>query len=87
MAEPNSNKPSKDFLEKTKKLLNKRLQESAKVVDSKKSDWENYRKLYNNQIKDRTYNWESNLIIPKPHYIIQTITPQILGTEIGRAHV
>jgi len=82
---PNSNKPSDAFLEKTKKLLNKRLQESAKVVDDKKADWEKYRKLYNNQIKDRSYLWESNLIIPKPHYIVQTITPQILGTVFSSA--
>ena len=78
-------KPSKKFLENTKKLLNKRLQESAKVVDDKKTKWERYKDMYHNKIKGRQYLWESNLIIPKPHYIVQTITPQILGTVFNSA--
>jgi hypothetical protein len=78
-------KPKKEFLEKTKELLQKRLDESAKVVQTKQSDWDKYRDWYRGDIKQREHQWESNLVIPKPFYIVQTVTPQILSAIFGTA--
>lgn len=41
--------------------------------------------MYRNEIRRRDHSWEANLVIPKPYYIIQTITPQILGAVFGMA--
>ncbi|HDZ25662.1 hypothetical protein LCGC14_0671760 [marine sediment metagenome] len=78
-AATSSAKPPKAFLENVKGLQDKRFRESKKVVDEKKRDWEKFRDMYNNVIKDRTWSWESNLVIPKSYYIVQTMTPWILS--------
>jgi len=77
--------PNKEFLDKTKKLLQKRLDEGLKWVNAKQPDWDKYRDMYNNIIKSRDHMWEANLVIPKSYYIIQTITPQVLGAIFGMA--
>ncbi len=41
--------------------------------------------MYHNEIRNRDHSWEANLVIPKPYYIIQTVTPQILGAVFGMA--
>jgi len=77
--------PSKEFLEKTKKLLQKRLDEGLKWVQAKQPAWDKYREMYHNQIRNRDHSWEANLVIPKPYYIVQTITPQILSAVFNMA--
>ena len=77
--------PSKEFLDKTKQLLQKRYEEGKKWVDTLQPDWEKYRKMYKNEISRRDHSWEANLVIPKPYYIVQTITPQILSAIFGMA--
>uniref|UniRef100_A0A6M3IKL4 Portal protein n=1 Tax=viral metagenome TaxID=1070528 RepID=A0A6M3IKL4_9ZZZZ len=72
--------PSDDYLEKLVPFLQKRYDESKKVVDSKVSEWDRYRKLYRVQQAKSRNSWESNLVFPKAHYIVETIHPQILST-------
>ena len=77
--------PDKDFLEKTRKLLQTRYTEGRKWVDSKQRDWDKYREMYRNEIVNRDHTWEANLVIPKPYYIVQTVTPQILSAIFNMA--
>lgn len=76
-------RPDEDFLKKTKKLIEKRWEEARKLVDQKRSDWDELRDMYHNEMRSRQHDWESNLIIPKPYYIVQTITPQIMQAVFG----
>jgi hypothetical protein len=77
--------PDKDFLDKTKRLLQKRYDEGLKWVNTKQRDWDKYRDMYRNEIVNREHTWEANLVIPKPYYIVQTVTPQILGAIFNMA--
>lgn len=81
----NTGKPNKKFLDKTQSVLDKRFKESKEIVDAKKPDWDRHRDMYNNIIKSRDHNWESNLIIPKSYYIVQTMTPWILSAIFDSA--
>ena len=58
-------KPTDEFLENTKKLLQKRYDEGKKWVDSKQRDWDRHREMYHNIVKGREHSWEANLVIPK----------------------
>jgi len=85
MPNKTNSKPSSDFLDKTKKELQKRFTESKKIVDSKKESWKNFKNLYKTKQTPRQHTWESNLIIPKANYIISTIHPQIMTTIFAMA--
>ena len=76
-------KPKPEFLERVKKEMQKRFTESKKYVDSKSDDWDESWDLYNNEIPAREHEHEANLLIPKPHYIVETITPQVMNTLFG----
>ena len=69
-------KPSEAFLEKVKKEVQSRLTESSKFVKGKQEKWDESERLYNNEVVQRERSYESNLLVPKPHYVIETITPQ-----------
>lgn len=76
----NSAKPSEEFIEKVKTEMQKRYDASKNLVDSKRKDWERWDDMYKAQQTPKQYQWESNLVIPKANYIINTVHPQIMTT-------
>jgi hypothetical protein len=79
-------KPNDQFLDRVKKEFQKRLTESTKFVRSKLPGWEESEKLYNCEALPRQHSHESNLIIPKAHYTVETITPQVMSTYFSMSH-
>jgi len=75
--------PPPSFLEKTKASLQKKFDESAKVVNTLATDWDKWMNLYRHIIKQKHHSWESNLIVPKPYSLIETFTPHVLSTVFG----
>src|SRR4030042_1533681 len=80
-----ADRPSATFLENIKKEFQANLTESSKLVQGKTKNWEDSERLYNNEALPRVHSHESNLIIPKAHYTVETITPQIMQTYFGMA--
>ena len=78
--------PSDVFLDRIKKEMQRRLNESTKFVKEKLSGWEESERLYNNEALPREHTHESNLVIPKAHYTVETITPQVMDTYFSMAH-
>jgi hypothetical protein len=78
--------PNENFLELIKKEFQRRLTESSKFVKDKLPGWEESERLYDNEALPRGRSHESNLIIPKAHYTVETITPQVMNTYFSMAH-
>ena len=73
-------RPSEIILKKAQRTIIDRFEASNKIVVSKKDAWERYEKLRDSEQQAAKFNYESNLVIPKPDYIIETITPKIMNT-------
>ena len=74
------NKPSKKILDRALSTIKERYEASSNIVNSKKSDWKRYYEMYESEQQATKYDWESNLVIPKADYVVETITPRIMNT-------
>ena len=78
-------KPNNALLEKAQQVMQEDFTESKKIIDYKSKDWDRWESMFKSEQQTKKYDWESNLIIPKADYIIETITPQIINTIFSLA--
>ncbi|MEO0249184.1 MAG: hypothetical protein ABIN58_06500, partial [candidate division WOR-3 bacterium] len=73
-----------DFLENVRRVFQKRYDEAKAALDRRVTDWKEFEDLYDCKKSSSQHSWESNLIIPKAHYVIETLTPQVLYAIFGQ---
>jgi len=74
------NMPSEKVLDRAKDTVSERLKASRKVVNKMKGKWAIWERMYKSEQLYQRRTGESNLVLPKADYIVETISAKVVNT-------